>query len=232
MRRGVEVLVLALFLSAALAAESRALQSCSAMNGAGQSCSVSCDAGETAVCKAKPSYVSCDCNGGVAPPPGDLTIWGIGSGGTVRVEAYDISCTVLPCTPSLIGGVDVTVAPGMSPSDFAQDAVTAFGPVLGATCTPSVLSGAVEGIRLACGTFYPSYRICDAALGTCPEDLTPGTGTSGDSGVQISGLSFESPVPSLVAPALGPWGFVALAGVVLWAAKSRLRGSRREEAHA
>ena len=222
MPRTLAALVPVLFASIAFATTSHALQSCSAMNNAGQSCSVSCGAGETAVCKAKPSYVSCDCNGGATAPPADLDLSGTGSGGTVRIEAYDVSCEVLPCTPALVGGIDVPVTPGMSPADFAQDAVTAFGPVLGATCSAFVRSATSDGIRLWCGSFHPSYRICDSALGSCPLDLTQGTGTSGDMGVDLAGFSFDSPAPPLLVPALGVLGISVLFGAVAWTTRSRL----------
>jgi hypothetical protein len=220
---------LALLLGVALAAPSRAAQSCSAHNAAGQSCTANCNPGETAVCKSRPSYVSCDCNGGSTAPAGDLDISGSGSGGSVRVEALDLSCAALPCSPSLVAGVDVPVAAGTSAADFAQDAASDLEGALGGVCAVTVLSGASDGIRLSCGSFYPSYRICDAALGSCPEDLTPGTGTTVDSGVNLAGFSFDSPTPALfvAVPALGLWGLVALSGSAAWLARSPLRSARR-----
>lgn len=204
----------------------RAASSCSADNG-NVACTADCETGQTAVCYADSVGVSCICGGDGGAFPGELDVGGSGSGGvTVRFEVLDISCEVLPCTPSLVGSTSVATTPGLSAADLADAASSQLQTALSGTCTATSGTASGDGIHLACPGFYPKFRICDAALGTCPEDDTPGTGTSGDYGVALAGFSFKTVPPAQAVPGAGFPG-LAFLGATLVASAAAARSSRQ-----
>lgn len=204
----------------------RAASSCSADNGS-VACTADCTTGQTAVCYGDSVGVTCLCGG--AGIPAELDVGGSGSGGvTVRFEVLDISCAVLPCTPSLVGSTSVTASPGTSAAALSTTAASQLQAALSGTCTASSGTESGDGIHMACSGFYPKFRICNAALGTCPEDDTVGTGTSGDFGVDLAGFSFKTALPTRPIPSTGGTGLVllgiALLAVALVARMSSKRG--------
>lgn len=174
---------------------------CTATSTLGAECKANCGSGETPDCRSGVFRAKCRCLPGAATTSVRAT--GLSTGDfTLAVAVYDNSCETLPCGGVLVVETTVPIVGGETAVEVNHAVVSALEGLIPASCSVETFGGG-DGFRMTCDDFMPKFRLCDAAVGSCPDVFEPGTGTDPDIGVDIGGLHFQvlealdNPIPTL-----------------------------------